>query len=79
MDARRSGIRTASALLLAAAAAGLAVYAFAYRFFYGMEAYEAVRKLQGLRIAVALFRQESGRMPSDISEIVRNGVLAEVP
>jgi hypothetical protein len=59
-------------------AALAASFAFNY-FFRAMGSAEVIRKLQGMRLAVELFRQAAGHLPADINEVVRNGSLEAVP
>jgi len=66
-------------LISAAAALSLAGWCLHHCFFRGMNSAEVVRKLQGLRLAVELFRQAHGRLPSGIDEVVKSGSLEAVP
>jgi hypothetical protein len=68
-------------ILVLAAAAGLLLAAgFLYRRFSSAMGYAEVRrKLQGLRMAVEIFRQARGRPPADMEEVLRSGGLEAAP
>ncbi len=55
-------------------AALAASFTFHY-FSSGMGSAIVIRKLQGMRLAVELFRQANGHLPADINEVVLNGNL----
>jgi hypothetical protein len=64
---------------IAAAAALSAAFAFGWHFTHGMGAQEAIRKLSGLRICLALYAAEHKPPPADFNEMLRSGRLDGIP
>lgn len=72
-------MKRALIILLGAAAVTMAVFSAHDLLFRTMGAAEVIRKLQGLRMAVELFRQDKGRLPAGMNEVILNGTLEAVP
>jgi type II secretory pathway pseudopilin PulG len=64
-------------IVLAAAAAAAAL--FALHVTRGMKAAEAIRKLSGLRLALALYSTEHRPPPTDINDLVKSGKMEGIP
>lgn len=65
--------------LFAAALCAAAALALLLRFASGMTPQEAIRRLSGLRVAVALYRLEYKAPPASFGELVRSGKLEAPP
>jgi hypothetical protein len=65
-------------ITLGAAGAVLAAF-FAFNYFSrAMGSAEVIRRLQGMRLAVELFRQAEGHLPADMNEVIQSGNLEAV-
>ena len=66
-------------LLALAAAAALCAAWGGYYYRFGMEAPEVIRKLSGLRMAVALYKLEHKGLPGAFEDTVKEGALEAAP
>ncbi len=62
-------------IALGVAGAALAAFFSLSHFPRAMKSAEVIRRLQGMRLAVELFRQTKGRRPADIDEVILSGNL----